>query len=69
MNRDWLRIISNRFVKMFFIGGASAVILVAGKHPLVTFSELESWLVVLFNAFIVGGLAAIVKASQGYRPQ
>lgn len=69
MNKEWILIILKRFAKMFVIGGLGAVILVAGQHPLTTFSMLDSWLVVLFNAFIVGGLAALQKASQGYRPQ
>lgn len=69
MNKEWLYILAKRFVKMFLIGGFGAVAITLAQHPLSDFSEWESWLVILVNAFVVGGIAALEKWSRGYRPQ
>lgn len=69
MNKEWLVIISKRFVKIFLIGGLGAVVMALGQHPLEYLGDWKPWLVVLVNAFFVGGVAALEKWSQGYNPR
>lgn len=69
MNKEWLLIISKRFVKMFLIGGTSSVLLAMAGNPLTDLTQLKSWILILLTAFITGGLAAFEKWVQGYNPQ
>jgi hypothetical protein len=68
MNKNWLVIISKRFLKMFLIGGIGSVLIAMASNPLTNLVEWKAWGAILVTAFVTGGLAAIEKWTQGYQP-
>lgn len=69
MNWQWVKIITKRFVKVFFFGGIGAMVAVLAINPLADITQWRPWLAILATAFLSGGLGAIEKWGQGYRPQ
>lgn len=69
MNTDWLVIISKRFLKMFLIGGFGAMVIYLAQNPITDLLAWKSWGAALVSAFLIGGISAMEKWSQGYNPQ
>jgi hypothetical protein len=68
---ELFKIVAKRFIKSFLAGGFAGLVLQLSVSPapvLTSLVELKTWGYTLVYAFIVGGLMALEKASQGYNP-
>ena len=65
------KVIVRRFVKAFIAGGLAGLTMILAQNPnpaIANLAELKTWMITLVYAFIVGGVMALEKASQGYNP-
>lgn len=68
INTQWLLILAKRFVKVFISGGVAATVIFMAQHPLVDILEWKTFLTLFSTAFLAGGLGALEKWTQGWRP-
>jgi hypothetical protein len=69
MNKEWFVIISKRFLKMFLIGGFGSIVVYLASNPITDLLAWQSWGAALVSAFLIGGISALEKWTQGYNPQ
>lgn len=70
MNKDWFVILFKRFAKAFISGGLASVLVQLAQAPAMgTLEQWKTWLVAIGVAFVSGGILAVEKSLQGYRPQ
>jgi hypothetical protein len=66
------KVIFRRFIKSFLAGGFAGLTIMLSQNPNPAISnlvELKTWGITLGYAFLVGGIMALEKASQGYNPR
>jgi hypothetical protein len=55
-----------RFLRVFVSGGLAGLLVALAQAPqLNTLEQLKTWMIVLFTAFLAGGIGAIDKAFRG----
>lgn len=68
-NIKWVKILTKRFFKMFLIGGFGSMVVYLANNPVTDLLAWKSWGAALVSAFLIGGISALEKWSQGYNPQ
>ena len=70
MNKEFFKIVLNRFTKGFISGGLASITVILTTHQIpVDNNGLKTWLISDVIAFVTGGLLAVEKMLQGYQPQ